>query len=209
MSQKVEKKKSRWSQFAEWLIKRDKEEPEEVKLQGLPEHAVKIVMDKKLQERMAEYQEFLKLINQPIQATTVNELIDEITDLVQVTNTCVLRVASVYADAGDTKGGAKLMRGWNTLASIYIGHCECCKIWFSSDAKLDDQHLPIQLTHIQNLRLALRNHYFRQAQNVLSYCFKDKDVRPFSVTLIQSMSPLQPQQGQGLNQMQNPDSKDY
>jgi hypothetical protein len=189
----------------EFVKNEDEKKGGDVKVEGLPEHAVKIVMDKKLSERQVEYEKLLELVNEPVDVDNLNSWINELIDMVKCTNSCVLRIAGIYAGAGDTARGAKIMRAWNVIHSIYIDHCLSAKRFWGNSVKLKEGVKTINQIHVENLEVALHNHYFRRAYDVLSYCFKEKDVRPFSVTMIQSVSPLMPRTSEGLNNMKAPE----
>lgn len=164
--------------------------------------ALKIVADGKLENRIDEYNKLLDLLSQEIKATTVRGYIIELIDMLKVTHSCIMRIAGVYARAGDNPRFAKLMHGWDKLYSNSMSKC-LRALWFWGN----DPNLPlgnyetVNEINVRNLHLTLVHHVFSDAYDVLNYCFRDQDVRERSVTMIQSMNPVMPR-GTGLNSQQ-------
>ena len=184
-------KPSRWNQFKDFLVAEQKNDKSEIEIEGLPAHAVKIVLDKKLKERLDEYEKLMELLNQTIEAKTLNEYIGELEDMVKTTHACVLRIAGVYACAGDEEEFARKMCGWDEVHSIYLGRCIKTKMrWGNNKDTVVGDRISINAVHVRNLHIGLINHFFTKAFNVLNYCFKSKDVVPSFVTVIQTMMPM-------------------
>lgn len=182
-------KTGRFSRFMDFVLAKSKDSKVEVKIEGLPEHSVKLIQDKRLLERKEEYITLMKLLNEPIKYTTLNEYIDELSDMVKMTHLTVCDVAGIYARSGDDQRFARMLWGWDGLYSLHLGDCLRVKFYWGNDNPMNDKKDHMYLQQVVHLHLALINHYFCKAFNVLNYCFRDVDVRAQSVTVIQNMQP--------------------
>ena len=182
-------KPNRWVQFKDFLALKQKESNKEVKIEGLPENMVKLILDKKLKEREIEFNKMIELINIPVDTTSLNSYIEDLTRMVEIANATVCRIAIPYIRAGDSSASAKLTSGWSEVYSFFIGECIKVKTYWGDDKPIVKDKVSIRQVHVRNVHISLINHYFKLAFKVLSFSFKDLDVRPSTVTVIMNMQP--------------------
>lgn len=180
-------KPNRWQQFMEFVANTSsKKDKSGVNLEKLPDGMVKLVLDKKLREREDAWDMTLKILNAKIDDSTLNTYADDLTSIVQVANACVSRMAIPFIRAGDKSEGTKLTSGWNEVYTFFLSECEKTKRFWGNDAKIDHTKRLMSMgeIHLRNTHISIINHYITLANKVISFSFKDIDVRPSNVTII-------------------------
>ena len=193
---------SRLQRFWDFAARNEKKHPDYTVLDVMG-NAIRVVSDGKLEARLAEYKEYQKLSNEPSKAKNLAEYMDELMDMLKMTNDCVQRIAGPYASGGDEAKGAKLMMGWSKLHFNAMSRAVRTKhFWGSSEIKIDSD--TVDEINVMNFALSLQHHYLPWAAAVINFCFKQADVRERSVTYIQTMSPFA-QRGEGIGEGKPPE----
>jgi len=158
--------------------------------EGMPEFGIRHFTDSKLENRLEAYRMLMQFINAKIEATTLNEYVDELRERLELLFTTINLIAGPYARAGDHADFAKLMHGCSQLYHIAYGFCLKAELYFANDEPIDMKK-PVGMNHvvIHNLHLTMVNHVFPNLFDGINYCFRDPDVRPTAVTVVNSMMP--------------------
>lgn len=190
----TEPKTSRLKSFWAAISPSGPQKPEytEIPLAG---DAIRVVADQKLRERLAEWKTAVDLINTEIEATSLYGYLTELLDILETLNTIILRVAFVYARAGDKEASEakQLTHGWNRLYGIYHAFIMRARIWWGTNESITDARDNRQSIHavsVEKAYMACENVLFPHANHVIAWCFKDIDVRPGVVTVVQTMMPM-------------------
>ena len=164
----------------------------------LGDTSVSILQDMKLKERLEVLDILMFKMNQEIpnkwapkqKVKVMKERLDLLDQSIQL-------MAAPSARGGSDKRYSKLMHGWNSwygLASSWIARVD---IYFTSndvdpvkglDAEVS-QTLSDNNIIAADLQLALVQHVFPDAKDVIDYCFKDEDIAVKAVTIVQNMMP--------------------
>ena len=188
---------SRFQRLTSWITNKAQNEPEYIE-ENLSGYSLKVEADKRLKDRLQEWDEGVNLINEPITATNAKDYAFELLDIVRVVNKVVNRVAGVFATAGDKKDSRELLTYWQTIATIYESTAlRVCRFWGKEDQIYVDNR-STNVTNVLNFQLDMTNIFFKYANMVIMFCFKRIDITPRHVTTIQSMMPMMPgQEGAG------------
>ena len=152
--------------------------------EGIASNSIKVVADKRLEQRLTEYYQLLDLYADDIDYENLEclDYIEELTAQLQCINLIIMKTSAVYATAGDNPKMSKLFYGWDGLYGNWISKCRRVKRFFADEDPEDNR------INIQNLHDAFNHILIKEAFNVLCYCFKDKDVRARSVTVYQLLT---------------------
>lgn len=186
-------KQSRIARLIGYIQGKNEKEDDYIE-EGIPGHSLKVIADKKLKERLDEWNYTLDLINEPINAETLHDYALELQDIIQTVHKMTGRIAGVYACAGDKdeENAKKLMHGWDHLAGIYKSRALRVLMWWGTDEKVKNKltrNLSIAAINVFNFHLGMHNVFFKYADDVVMYCFKRIDVTPRHITAIQTISP--------------------
>lgn len=191
-----ERKPSRLQRFWGYIAKKGTEKQIEYQDEKITGNAIRIVADRKLENRLEEYKILLDLLEEEIKAENLHEYVTELKDMVKTMHSAISRIAGPYARSGDNLRFAKLMHGWNRWYASAMSKCERVDKFFATGdgaerEKTADAFSSINSIAVHNLHMFLIQHVFPDAFDVLNYCFRDADVRERAVTVIQTMVPQQ------------------
>jgi hypothetical protein len=167
------------------------------------------LMDKKLGDRIELVDILMFALNKEVvDSATPKEKVKALKLKLNVLDEIIQKTASPYAAGGDHPRYSKLMHGWNAMFGLGSSWVQRTEWYFTEDDNpnrkavqdfVSNRVLSDNNVIIHNLELALTQHIFPPAKDVLGYCYKDEDVRPSLVTIIQSAMPPQPQGFGGSN----------
>ena len=170
-------------------VKPEKPEYLEIPLAG---DAIRVVADQKLKDRLAEWKTATEIMNEPVKGDTLHDYMMDFIHTLEVLNTIVLRVAFVYARAGDKESddAKHLTHGWNIMYGNFYAHAKRQLIFHGTTDKMTDARDTRQSIHaviIHETVMGADNILYKYANHVIAWCFKDIDVRPGVVTVVQTI----------------------
>jgi hypothetical protein len=165
------------------------------------------LMDKKLDQRIELVDMLLSALNKRVEDNvTPKEKVKALKFKLDILDEVIQKTASPYAAAGNNPRYAKLVSGWNRMFGLGSSWVQRTEWYFTEDDNpnrkavqdfVSNRVLSDNNVIIHNLELALTQHIFPPAKDVLGYCYKDEDVRPSLVTIIQAT--MAPTGAPGLN----------
>jgi hypothetical protein len=174
----------------------------------LGDTSVSILQDMKLQERLDVLNILMTKMTQEIpNKWAPKQKVKSLKERLDLLDTCIQAMAAPSARGGTYPRYSRLLHGWNSwygLASSWITRVD---IYFTSndvdpvkglDAEVS-QTLSDNNIIAADLQLALVQHVFPDAKDVIDYCFKDEDIAVKAVTIVQNMMPPAPQGFGGSN----------
>jgi hypothetical protein len=160
---------------------------------NLAEAAVQIMQDRKLSERL-DAMDILNfaMIKEIPSSWSPKEQMEALRERAETFNQMIQMIAAPYARSGNYPSYSRLMHGWNKMYGIALSWITMTEMYFTDNDSNNDstrKTLSDNTIIVNSLRLALTHHIFPDAYDVIAYCYKDEDVRPKAVTVIQSTMP--------------------
>jgi hypothetical protein len=193
---KIEPKKNWIERVAEKFgYKKDSTPKKDFEITSLADGSVRTYKDRKLEERIEAIEVLIYAMTRPIAETyapkvkvkMLKERLDTFDQMIQM-------IAAPYARGGDDPKYSKLMHGWNRMYGIASSWIIMTETHFTendvTDEQTDSKTLSDNTIVVNDLHRSLVHHIFPDGKDVLDYCFKDADVQPMAVTVVQSMMPL-------------------
>jgi hypothetical protein len=178
----------------------------------LGDGTITALLDKKLGERIETIDILMCEMNKEVSENlTSKQKVKELKTRLDLLDEVIQKSAAPYARGGDNPKYSRLMHGWNATYSIASSWIQRTMWYFTEDDNpsggikdmkdfISTKALSDNAVIIHNLQLSLIQHIFPDAKDVLCYCYKDADVRPSLVTIIQSMMPPTGRPGVNINQ---------
>ena len=171
----------------------------------LGDTSVSILQDQKLAERIQVLDILMFAMNKAIPDDVPPKArVKILKDRLDLLDQAIQMIAAPYARAGNYPRYSKLLHGWNVTYSVGSSWITRVGMYFTAndvDPKninlknnLNDDNsrsLSDNSIVVYDLQLALIQHIFPDAKDVLGYCFKDEDVAVKAVTVVQNMMPQQ------------------
>lgn len=158
---------------------------------SLGQYGVSFDNDRKLEETVIFVNDMLELLNTPIDTENLDDYIEAIKTNLDLLNRAIITVLMKYGRASTYMNMAKGLHGWTRMYSL-------ASSWTARAESLAAQHqkqsetsglIDIDILIRNHFYISLIRHVFKDGQLLLAKPFREPDVSPRGVTVIQTMIP--------------------